>query len=71
MGLKEKNSYEYIQAKQFFSKLDDDISELFEEDYKSKVAVNTLISLLIEKGIFTEKEFKESMNKIRKRVREE
>ena len=64
MGLK-------TNVKEFLDKLDNDISEIYEENYKSKVAINTMISLLIKKGIFTEKEFKEEMKNVRKRVKEE
>ena len=58
-------------VKEFLDKLDDDVSESFEEQYKNKVAINTIISLLIKKGYFTEKEFKEEMKRIRERVRKE
>ena len=57
--------------KELLDKLDDDISEIYEEQYKTKTAVNTIISLLIKKGIFAEKEFKEEMKVTRERVRKE
>lgn len=58
-----------INIKEFLDKLDDDISEIYEEQYKSKVAINTLILLLVKKGVFTEKEFKDEMSGIRKMVK--
>lgn len=56
--------------KGFLDKLDDDISEIYEELYKNKVGINTIISLLIKKGVFTEKDLKEETVIIRKRVRD-
>jgi hypothetical protein len=52
-------------------KLDDEIAELFEKGYKSEVAINTIMNLLLKKEIFTEEEFMEEMKEIRRRVREE
>lgn len=57
--------------KKFLNKSEDDIAEIYEEMHKTKVSVNTILSLLIKKGIITEKEFKEEMKNIRKRIREE
>lgn len=56
-----KKSYE-----DFIDKIDDDIAELYEQDYKSKVALNTLISLLIKKGVLTQEQIKEEMKIMRK-----
>ena len=49
--------------------LEDDIAELFEKGYKTEVAVNTLMSLLMNKGIFNLKEFEGDMKEVRERVR--
>jgi len=57
--------------KKFLDKSEDDIAKIYEEMYKTKVSVNTILSLLIKKGIITEKEFKEEMKNIRKRIRDE
>ena len=57
--------------KEFLDKLDDDISEIYEEHYKIKVSLNTIISLMIKKGIFTRKEFEEEMRDVRERIRKE
>jgi site-specific recombinase len=56
---------------EFLEKLDTDTSSLFEEIYKEKVALNTVISLLIKKGVFSEEDFKSEMLKIRKRIRDQ
>ena len=50
---------------------EDDIAELFEKQYKTEVAVNTIISLLIKNKTFTLNEFEEEMKEIRRRVKEE
>jgi len=57
--------------KKFLNKSEDDIAEIYEDMYKTKVSVNTILSLLLKKGVITKKEFKEEMKNIRKRIREE
>ena len=52
-------------------KLDDDFDIIMEKQYKTEVAVNTILSLLIKKKMFTKEEFKEEMKEIRQRVRDE
>ena len=54
----------------YFGKIEGDIAHLYQEHYKSEVAINTIISLLVDRGVFTLNDFKKSMAKIRKKVRE-
>lgn len=55
--------------KSFLNRLDDDISEIYEETYRSRVVIDTLISLLIKKGVFSKEELKEQTARIRERIR--
>lgn len=55
---------------EFIEKIDRDISELCEENYRQKVALNALISLLIKKGVLDEYDFKSEMGKVRAKVRD-
>ena len=71
LGKMEEKDILLDNIKKFLDKSRDDVAETYEEMYKTKVAVNTILLLLIKKVIFTEKEFKEEMKKVRKRVREE
>lgn len=57
--------------KEFLDKLDNDISSIYEETYKNKVGINSIISLLIRKKVFTEKELREETAEIRKKIKEQ
>ena len=59
------------QLGELLEKMDTETATLFEEIYKEKVALNTVISLLIEKGVLSKEEFKSEMLKIRKKIRED
>ncbi len=58
-------------VRDILEKQDEDMSAVFEEVYKEKVTLNTLISLMIKKGIISKEEFKAEMIKIRKEIRDE
>ena len=59
------------QLGELLEKMDTETATLFEEIYKEKVALNTVISLLIEKGVLSKEEFRSEMLKIRKKIRED
>ena len=52
-------------------KLEEDIALLFENQYKSEVAINTLLGVLLKKKLCTLEEFEDEMKEIRRKVRDE